>query len=155
MSAYICTDSHINALATLASLARIRVYRNQKFVVDCQNQEQFTAETLLTENAKSVNYRYEGDKNDPTITYRCEARFLNLPAVEVIKLCNCYDYQACEHPEYEASAAAGIVDALRKHYINELPGYDAAPWGLDEAAADEPVCISLSSMITTRKGRRA
>lgn len=135
MSAFICSNSHINALAALAGLAPIKVYRPGLPMVDCFMNEQFTAELLLTENARSVNARYHGDRNDPTIEHRHEARFLKLTAVEVIKLCNCYDYQACESKDYPQTLACALVDQLRKHYITELPGYDDAAWELDDAPA--------------------
>lgn len=143
MSAYICSDSHINALATLAALARVKVYRPGLPMIDCAGQEQFTAELLLTENARSVNHRYPGDQNDPTIVHHCEARFLRLTPVEVIKLCDCYDYQACETDDYPQTLACALIKTLRKHYITELPGYDDAAWELDNA----PVVVKL------RKGR--
>lgn len=48
----------------------------------------------------------------------------------IAKIARCYDYQACEHPAYEASGAKAIADALMARYPETLPGYDAMPWGI-------------------------
>lgn len=52
----------------------------------------------------------------------------------IAKIARCYDYQACEHPAYEASAARAIADALMARYPETLPGYDDMPWGITGAA---------------------
>lgn len=142
MSAYLCSDSHINALAELASLARVSIYSATKAPFDCFMEQQNVAEILKAENTRSVNARYrETDVPEP-IRARCEARFLNLSAVQIIKLCNCFDYQACETSDYETTLAAMIVDRLRRHYISRLPGYDAAEWGLHDAPSAPTVARS-------------
>jgi hypothetical protein len=50
--------------------------------------------------------------------------------VEVLKLISCFEYQSCEHPDWDESEAYAFCEALRHRMIDMLPGYDAAPWGL-------------------------
>ena len=50
-------------------------------------------------------------------------------AVQVIKACNCLDYQSCEHDGWEASEAKSFLDSLISAACHRLPGYDAAEWG--------------------------
>ena len=50
--------------------------------------------------------------------------------VEIIKLCDCYDYQSCETRDWETTEAFAICAALRAAAIDSLPGYEDAPWGL-------------------------
>jgi hypothetical protein len=51
--------------------------------------------------------------------------------VVLIKAIHCYEYQSCEHDEWEKSKAADYCTALESMLVHELPGYDAAPWGID------------------------
>lgn len=83
---------------------------------------------LHAENAASVDYCYARKTNypcglDPRAT-------LNISAVQIIKACNCYAYQACEHSAWESSFAKQLVDAIRCVAISNLPGYEMAAWGV-------------------------
>jgi hypothetical protein len=51
-----------------------------------------------------------------------------LTPVEVLKAISCYEYQSCEHPEWEESEAKAFCEALRDLMIGRLPGYDEAAW---------------------------
>ena len=53
-----------------------------------------------------------------------------LPAVAVLKAIDCYEYQSCEHPEWEESEAFAFCDSLRRSLIGSLPGYDQAAWSI-------------------------
>jgi len=91
------------------------------------------ADMLHKENALSVNYRYP---NHPAeMPHRFTLADVNaapsLSPVEVIKACDCLEYQSCEHPGWKQSRARELVRTIRGAAINALPGYDAAPWGID------------------------
>lgn len=45
---------------------------------------------------------------------------------------SCYEYQSCEHPEWEGSRARGFCSEFRDCLIATLPGYEDASWGFDE-----------------------
>ena len=49
--------------------------------------------------------------------------------VQTLKACDCYVYQSCVHPEWEASQAKAFIEALRSAAWTSLPGYDDAEWG--------------------------
>ncbi len=93
---------------------------------------------LVAENAASVHYRYPQDPIDglpgPTDAYWMKPYFYSpfggrVPTVvEGLKLIKCYEYQSCEHPNWETSEAKAFCDALKEHLIRHLPGYDDAPW---------------------------
>lgn len=58
----------------------------------------------------------------------------NFNMVQVLKSCDCLEYQSCENDDYEKSIAAKIINSIRTHAIHALPGYDDAAWGAPEAA---------------------
>jgi hypothetical protein len=97
---------------------------------------------LWDENVRSVKYRYKDSRRevqenlpgpiDCTYQYG-DPKSLTATRhdpVVILKLIDCYSYQACEHPEWEASEAFAFVNALRHKMIGCLQGYDDAPWGL-------------------------
>lgn len=61
--------------------------------------------------------------------YRFQSRPPRKP-IEILKAIDCYEYQSCEHPEWEVSEAFAFCDALRRSLIGDLPGYDEAKWGI-------------------------
>ena len=51
-----------------------------------------------------------------------------LTPIQVIKACNCFDYQACEVENYEETEAAKIIEAIRAAAIERLQGMEEAEW---------------------------
>jgi hypothetical protein len=97
MSAHICSDATTNLLAQLAPLA-------------AGDSPQSIAELLREENTRSVNFRYsETDTPEPIVF----VRRANVTAIEVVKLCHHFDYQASETDDYHASRAAQVIEAIR------------------------------------------
>lgn len=116
MSAFIVSDNHINTLATLAGL----------YVTGTDPKA--AAQLLYKANVDSVNHRY--DDNEPTEYNRYKPANVDLSPAQIIKACNCFDYQACELDDYESGAAAKLVDKVRAHAIRNVPGYEEASWEL-------------------------
>lgn len=93
---------------------------------------------LLLENVRSVRHRYDTPEDGDDLPgstsaywrepYRWEDPRYRPTAAEALKAVACYEYQSCEHPEWESSEAAQFCEALRHALINALPGYEAAPW---------------------------
>ncbi|KKN76504.1 hypothetical protein LCGC14_0370130 [marine sediment metagenome] len=135
MSAYIVNKGHINAMlnSRIQSRYGARWYHGEWHELTPINADA-VGQMLLDENIKSVMSRYE----DRTITdlpgsaeylIPFKHRFTEVPsAIEAIKLTHCYEYQSCEHEEWEASEAKAFCSALIEDKIGELPGYDDAPW---------------------------
>jgi len=97
---------------------------------------------LLTENVRSVCYRYNEPMDSanlpgPVGFSLAEATFGYFHVVEythlltpvaTLKALACYEYQSCEHPDWEGSESKAFCDALRHAAINALPGYEEADW---------------------------
>ncbi len=119
MSSFICSDATTNALAQLASISN-----------DTDLGRQRVAELLRAANAHSVNSRYsEGNAADP-IAYEASATVKRMLAVQVLKLCACFDYQCSDADRYSLTEAARIVEGIRHQAIHRLPGYEDADWDL-------------------------
>jgi hypothetical protein len=132
MSAYVVSDKQLNVLATWMYTNDGRIYPtdDSKPMYD----EQTVVEILKRQNVRSVAYRYSEAEEDSSITFQYE--YLRSPlekptlAVEVLSLLACYDYQACETPDYRDTEACRIVERIRAQAIRNLPGYDKAPWSI-------------------------
>lgn len=155
MSAFICDKAHIVYLVTAAMSRSLNHYGSfswyfpdatqpcgkQRGELACNDYEKAAeiANMLWRENIKSVSYRYPGESSDTlpgpvggnfVITERDICVFHPpIDPVQVLKSCDCYGYQTCEHPEWESSEAYAFIDSLRHHAWSSLPGYDAANWG--------------------------
>lgn len=110
---------------------------------DCE-QAQRVGQMLWDENIKSVQARYPRDavaKLPGTVDCgyeypkQGEPRFDIFDPVQVIKACDCFDYQSCEHEGWVTSEAKAYIDALRHHAWSALPGYDGAAWGAPTTTA--------------------
>jgi hypothetical protein len=135
MSAWLCTQRHIAALATAAH--------------DLGHGFRESGETLLRENERSLRSRYEpwtdsyfGDSGLTAPFNYLEPVRLNCPA-ELLKQLDCYEHQACESSDWEKTAAkklcAKIAERIRLatfaaslDVLRSCPEYERAQWGLDE-----------------------
>jgi hypothetical protein len=92
---------------------------------------------LSRENARSVGYRYGEEPflvpYSPGEMFPIVALRSMADVVQAIKALDCYEYQACEHPGWEAGEVHGWLVALRRYLIRRIPGfadaYEAAEWG--------------------------
>ena len=124
MSAYIVSDAHINYLLTFMSANDSRysgVYLDS------------IANKLRAANYASVNYRYNEEDAAPETGFSFYPGAREADPLVVLKACACFDYQACEVPDYEKSEAAEIIQRIRMAAIHRLPGYDDAKgWSIEE-----------------------
>jgi hypothetical protein len=88
---------------------------------------------LWNTNRASVDYRYEEANDREVYRYRHNV-CLPMAPVAVLKAIDCYEYQSCEHPEWESSEARAFCSVLRKAMICALPGYEEAAWAISPAA---------------------
>lgn len=150
MSAFIVSNTQINALVRAASRMGLS-YQYAGLTRRVSGMEQETAEMLLAANYDSVNYRYKESELPREIVYAIDAPLLN--AIKTIKLANSLDYQSCEYPEYEASEAKAFLDALIDWSISKLPGYDAAPWTIEDDEPAGPVGLVETMNAMKKAGR--
>lgn len=134
MSAFIVTDTHINALVRYASRHKISIFFNRqlgfpfgKERLNTFDNEQAIAQILLDENVKSVNYRYR-DNEVMTITYDPSAPILT--AIQAIKAAQCLKYQSNECDDFEESIAFKLIEAIISDAIPRLEGYESASWAI-------------------------
>ena len=118
MSVEICSEATINALAQHSPAADKR-------------ERQLIAVELVRVNALAYAERYGSETVPVSIRYAGTPRAGRLTAVEVLKLCDHYEYQACSAPCYTKTQAARYIHRIRVTAIAGLPGYDEAPWGLE------------------------
>lgn len=135
MSAWIVSREHIDAL--------VQGLVESELVVGVDPTEM--GRELWLENVKSIHARYpdtaENDADYPgpidftkahadEYTYTRPAKRLALDSL--LKQAECYDYQTCEHPEYEHSTAKEWIDTLTDSLTNAgINSHgDGLPWGL-------------------------
>jgi hypothetical protein len=156
MSAFVVSKSHIDALVHAAyfgprdvhALPQQSGHWYKPNFRGCQNwaldQMDEVGEMLVKENLSSIHARYPDTVTDPEGTpgpveqywlqrYEHEMPKQKMGVVEALKALDCYEYQSCEHPEWETSEAFRFCRSMRHSLIGCLPGYDAAPWEWDEA----------------------
>ena len=96
------------------------------------------AQMLWDENHKSVCDRYPDSDDLPGpidqdfVYQRHRPSTRRIDPIAVLKACDCFQYQACEHEGWTDSEAKAFVDALRSAAWHALPGYEEAPWGAPE-----------------------
>lgn len=147
MSAFLCSEKHIKQLAIYAAQrgthgARVDPRYLKKLPQALKEEEGANLATayatvLLWENQRSLAARYPDDEKGPDGSIKVSEREYSnheaIPTVAIMKMANCYGYQACETDDYADTAAAEIIRAIKEHAISELPGYEDAPWGEYEA----------------------
>ena len=126
MSAFIVETGLIDALVTFATMQD-----------HCSSARYLSldeiGQVLVDQNYRSVNERYR--KNDDPEKYSFRFFSASMSAIQIIKACDCYDHQACETDDYETTKAAEILREIRRKAISQLPGYDAAKWGMPDNPA--------------------
>lgn len=127
MSAYICNPETFAALATFGYQAGVRGRDGQRL------ERESIAATLYAANVASVNHRY-GESESEELPGGEFVRLLAVPAMWVVKACDCVQYQSCERGDYYSSEAWEILEQIRRAAVRALPGYDDAPWGVPSDA---------------------
>ena len=161
MSAWIVSRAHIDALvnAALPSGGNELVYYHEGDLHHVEDADKHNiGQMLIDECVKSVSYRYPdddvkaGELPGPTDAYYLtpyQFRYpgAQLPAVWILSAINCYRYQSGEHPEWDGSEAAALVAAIEQRMIRKLPGYDDAPWGLEDEHVKPTDGINIMDML--------
>jgi hypothetical protein len=123
MSCFVVPDFHIDTLVSWA------VANGAAAFIDGLTPRELAAELHLA-NCAAYRERYGEDAGENyTFTMRPEVHAM--PAVQVLKACSCFDYQACSWSKYDGSPAQRAVERIRDHAITYVPGYRAAFWTLE------------------------
>ena len=136
MSCFVVPDFHINALVSWSIEHDILPERHSRAA---------GAQMLAMANRCAYQERYQ-DPGTPS-TYRgfSLVDVSHLGPVDIVKACDCLDYQACDWARWSTSYARDFLAAIRQEAsllaaddrlvqvrdVRNLPGYDAAAWCLD------------------------
>jgi hypothetical protein len=130
MSAFICSDEHINVLINYAVNKRASYYWNPRRIDITSKNASEIGQILLDENYRSVNHRYRSEHGEPH-AFKFKLSIKPYSAVDILKAINCLDYQSCETDDWSKSQAWAILDGLKDVAIRNLPGYEASNgWNL-------------------------
>lgn len=127
MSCFVVPDFHIDALVSWA------VANHASAFIDGLNPRELAAELHLA-NCAAYRERY-GENGGESYSFTMRPEVHAMPAVQVLKACDCLDYQCSDWSRYEGSTAQRAVARIRDRAIACLPGYRAAAWPLEEVAA--------------------
>lgn len=140
MSAFILNYNHINAMLNFAVSKHMRFHwdiggQTAMYCTDNPDDCQTLGAILVRENVRSILARYQSDKPEDYIDHQCGYRYgykdNAYSPVQIVKACDCYDYQSCETPDYDTTFAARISEWIRGEAISALPGYDSAQWEIN------------------------
>jgi len=128
MSAFVCSKNHIAAVANYAASKGVWLGTGSAKPEDFGR----IYKTLAEANVRSVCHRYEDDdtENYADVLRAPRRAVSSHSAVEIIKLCDCLDYQSCEVDDWRESDACRLLNNIRSAAINALPGYDEAKWAI-------------------------
>jgi hypothetical protein len=122
MSAFFVGTTHVNALLSY-------LQANSRHT-EAELTEM--GKTLLRENVRSLETRYpshtwEAARHDAEeFKFKCigHRKLSKLTAMDIISMCGCFDYQACETDDYEFTEASTIIDKIRRAAFYDLPRGD-------------------------------
>ena len=121
MSAFIVNDFHINALVTygVQQKAQYWLTKDRRWVYFNEETAPAIAAMLYSENVRSVNSRYSERTRRAGFAYRNVPIFWVRPE-DIIKACDCLDYQSCEHKGWDRSNAKRALVAIRESAVSAL-----------------------------------
>lgn len=131
MSAFIVSDYHINALVSYGVMKSAQFYtKNVGWEYFNEDTAQVMAALLYRANVCSVNFRY-GERTRTTGFRYQRVNVLSIRPADIVKACDCLDYQSCEIGTWERSRARRALQAIREEAIRALTAGSQA-WGLRE-----------------------
>lgn len=130
MSAFVVSPLHINTLVSWAAKHRVNYIFDSKRH-EIQDKAELVAATLYAENVRSVNTHYnESEPTDGFVFRQAPIAYVNLPAIAIIKACNCLEYQSCETSDWEKTEAFAILEAIKSDAVRHVDGYGDADWAI-------------------------
>lgn len=139
MSCFVVPDHHVSALVAWAIRQGL----------DLDASPDSVAHVLASANRRAYSERYQGRYDSELVAFGGLDRSAgaDLAPVAIVKACDCLDYQASDWSRWNDSDAFGYLVAIRRAAValadpaavaasgRALPGYDSAPWCLDEPDA--------------------
>jgi len=157
MSCFVVPDFHINALVNWG--------HRQGAIVGISPDA--LAHMLACANRAAFSERYAGRYDSELAPFGGLDRSAGaeLAPVAIVKACDCFEYQASDWPAWRESEAAAHLAAIRAtaqaaclagRYFPEprhdLPGYESAPWCLDEPAPEPDLVTEARATVAALQG---
>ena len=129
MSAYLCDEAHLSAIAEILC------------GMDKATNEAEYFDRVLLENLRSLRYRYPNTEHKCNHKYKPQGIIVpwDFNRMDTKTLCVwlkallCYFYQSCEHPQWETCEIGKKVELsisrIKQELVNQIPEYKSAPWG--------------------------
>ena len=134
MSSFVLPRAHIDAIVRacygFGNYPDLCYYYESKWYKVNELLQDYVGEVLTNANYHGVNQRYNTKDIPPAAEYDIHTPLL--PAVDLLKALDCFEYQSCDAEDYDTSQAHAIIAALRSNTISRLPGYANAPWVIDD-----------------------
>ena len=130
MSAFIVSDYHINALVTYGINRKAQLYTKDGWEYFNEDTAWALASRMYRANVCSVNRRY-GERTRTTGFRFQRVDVSGLTAADIVKACDCLEYQSCEVKTWERSRARKTLQAIRERAIDALTAGSQA-WELRE-----------------------
>ena len=145
MSAYIVSKKHIDCLVNTIkskigsahwhaySTSYASRYMGVPLDKDGFVDKDALGQRLWDENHESINYRYKLEDKAPNYRYEVPAGIDTMSIAQNVRLFDCYGYQTCEHPGWQASPlkmlCEKMTDALLRSAIPKAE-WEATRWGI-------------------------
>lgn len=127
MSCFVVPDFHIDALVSWA------IANHASAFIDGLDPRGLAAELWLA-NATAYNCRY-GEVVDGSYSFTMRPEVRTMPAVQILKACDCLAYQCSDWPGFEGSVADRALGRIKDRAVALVPGYSTAAWALEEVTA--------------------
>lgn len=146
MSAFMCDGEHFAAIigTYAAMMERSHLHEREVHAEGFEASLLERARMLARQNLRSVDHRYDGNA-EAVADFNVQAvisapsskqirRWREKPLApgELFKALDCYEYQACENDDWKQTQAKDLCDIIRKMACQEVPGWEAAPWGIND-----------------------
>jgi len=128
MSAFIVNDYHINAIITYGVRNDAYYWTGTERIKLNEETAPALATKLYRANVQSVNRRYNERNRSAGFQYQ-PVSISHLTAADIVRACDCLEYQSCERVEWERSQARKLLQAIRNEAVSVLTSNSQA-WEL-------------------------
>jgi hypothetical protein len=148
VSAYLVGNDHLDLMVSAGFMgvgidATLEIYHGEKWNYFNRYEHADTVKAILHKaNIDSVNYRYKEFTTEATRPYSGAdiLPYLGGPVIpwgHVLGALRCFEYQACEHPEWGESLAKAMVDAIRFKVCHTITNEAGGMWHWEREKALE------------------
>lgn len=132
-------DYMVNAALTYSRGSGFVVYHGSNTSILTLDLLDDFGQRLADANAESFENRYSHNPEAMSELargaikdYRFQPPNIMIHAPVVLKQVRFYEYQTCEHPTWTDSWAYAFCESLTSAAIQNIDGYEFAPWGIEE-----------------------